>query len=337
MSKQVGIVSRVTTIAASVVFVLAWGSGFIAAKVGTLDESMWTVLFWRYVPLAVVLVAIAWARGDLRNIRGSDLRQQSIVGAFSQFGYVVFVYASVAVGVTSGTTALVDAVQPLVVATLVGPLLGIRVRGMQWVGLALGAVGVIFVVSSQLEGAATSPLAYSLPVLAMLSLIAATFVERRRSTPLPVFTILTVHVAVAALGIGLVALATGSVTVPSEASFWVTIAFTALVPALLAYALYWWLIRRIGITSLNALLFAVAPTTAVAGTVAFGEAFTWLTAVGFVVSAVAVALVIRFDRPRSGPAEQPESAERGTAESLRSEPVLHDEPAVGVLGTKAVQ
>jgi type VI protein secretion system component VasK len=72
----------------------------------------------------------------------------------------------------------------------------------------------------------------------------------------------------------------------------------ATVPALLAYALYWWLIRRIGITSLNALLFAVAPTTAVAGAVAFGEAFTWLTAIGFVVSAAAVALVISFDRPR---------------------------------------
>jgi drug/metabolite transporter (DMT)-like permease len=286
------------TIAAAVVFVLAWASGFIAAKVGTIDESMWTVLFWRYVPLAVALIAIAWVRGDLRRVPRRDLGRQAFVGAFSQFGYVVFVYASVAVGVTSGTTALIDAVQPLVVATLVGPLLGIRVRGIQWVGLALGAVGVVFVVSSQLEGAASSPFAYVLPILAMVSLIAATFAERRWPTDLPVFTILTVHVAVAALGLAVVAAVTGSIILPSEPGFWITVAFTATVPALLAYALYWWLIRRIGITSLNALLFAVAPTTAVAGAVAFGEAFTWLTAIGFVVSAAAVALVISFDRPR---------------------------------------
>jgi drug/metabolite transporter (DMT)-like permease len=273
-------------------------------------------------------------RGDLRNVRRGDLGLQALVGLFSQFGYVVFVYASVAAGVTSGTTALIDAVQPLVIATLVGPLLGIRVRGIQWAGLALGAVGVVCVVSSQLEGAATSPLAYSLPLLEMVSLIAATFIERRRPTTLPVFSILTVHVAVAALGIAIVALATGSIIVPSGMSFWITVAFTALVPALLAYALYWWLIRRIGITSLNALLFAVAPTTAVAGTIAFGEAFTWLTAVGFVISAAAVTLVIRFDRPKSDESDAPD---QGDAGSLRSEAVFHDEPAVGVLGTHTVQ
>jgi drug/metabolite transporter (DMT)-like permease len=321
MSKQIGIVSRVTTIVAAVVFVLAWASGFIAAKVGTLDESMWTVLFWRYVPLAVILIAIAWARGDLRAVPRRDLGRQAFVGAFSQFGYVVFVYASVAVGVTSGTTALIDAVQPLVIATLVGPLLGIRVRGMQWVGLGLGAVGVVFVVSSQLEGAASSPLAYALPLLAMLSLIAATLAERRWPTSLPVVTILTVHVAVTAIGMTGVALMTGSIVIPSEPRFWITVAFTATVPALLAYALYWWLIRRIGITSLNALLFAVAPTTAVAGAIAFGEAFTWLTVVGFGVSAAAVALVIRFDRPVSDGGET----------------VRHGEPGVGVLGAQSVQ
>jgi drug/metabolite transporter (DMT)-like permease len=321
MSKQIGIVSRVTTIVAAVVFVLAWASGFIAAKVGTLDESMWTVLFWRYVPLAVILVAITWARGDLRAVPRRDLGRQAFVGAFSQFGYVVFVYASVAVGVTSGTTALIDAVQPLVIATLVGPLLGIRVRGMQWVGLGLGAAGVVLVVSSQLEGAASSPLAYALPLLAMLSLIAATLAERRWPTSLPVATILTVHVAVTAIGMTGVALMTGSIVIPSEPRFWITVAFTATVPALLAYALYWWLIRRIGITSLNALLFAVAPTTAVAGAIAFGEAFTWLTVVGFVVSAVAVALVIRFDRPVSD----------------GSETVRHGEPVVGVLSAQSVQ
>jgi drug/metabolite transporter (DMT)-like permease len=321
MSKQVGIVSRVPTVVAAVVFVLAWASGFIAAKVGTLDESMWTVLFWRYVPLAVILVAITWARGDLRAVPRRDLGRQAFVGAFSQFGYVVFVYASVAVGVTSGTTALIDAVQPLVIATLVGPLLGIRVRGMQWVGLGLGAVGVVLVVSSQLEGAASSPFAYALPLLAMLSLIAATLAERRWPTSLPVATILTVHVAVTAIGMTGVALMTGSIVIPSEPRFWITVAFTATVPALLAYALYWWLIRRIGITSLNALLFAVAPTTAVAGAIAFGEAFTWLTVVGFGVSAVAVALVIRFDRPVSD----------------GSETVRHGEPVVGVLSAQSVQ
>ena len=85
---------------------------------------------------------------------------------------------------------------------------------------------------------------------------------------------------------------------PASSEFWLTTVFTAAVPSLVAYGLYWWLIRGIGVTSLNALLFAVAPTTAVAGAIIFGEPFTVSTAVGFAISAVAVATV--SDRRESG-------------------------------------
>ena len=39
----------------------------------------------------------------------------------------------------------------------------------------------------------------------------------------------------------------------------------AVVPTLAAYGLYWWLLGRVGIAALNALLFLVAPATALAG------------------------------------------------------------------------
>jgi drug/metabolite transporter (DMT)-like permease len=71
-----------------------------------------------------------------------DIRPHLVIGFFAQFGYVVPIYLAIAAGVSSGTTALIDAIQPLVVATLVGPLLGLRVRALQWLGLVFGAGGV---------------------------------------------------------------------------------------------------------------------------------------------------------------------------------------------------
>ncbi|WP_411701487.1 DMT family transporter [Conyzicola sp.] len=295
MTTPICIPRRAITAVAAVAFVLSWSSGFVAAKVATVDGSMWTLLLWRYLMLAVVLIAACAATGALRGLRAADLRRQATVGAFSQLGYVVFVYASVAAGISTGTTALIDAVQPLVVATLVGPILGLRVRDASWAGLALGAVGVALVVGSQLGGEAP-PIAYALPALAMLCLIAATFVDRRRPNDLPILTTLTIHVAVVVAVLAVVALATGNAAPPTSAAFWATTAFTAFVPSLAAYALYWWLIRRIGVTSLNALLFAVAPTTAVAGAILLGEQFTALTALGFVVSAAAVTIVLVAER-----------------------------------------
>ena len=301
------LLSGAVTVAASAAFVLAWSSGFIAAKVATVDVSFWTVLLWRYLPLALLLIAASGASGALRGLRAADLRRQATVGAFSQLGYVVFVYASVAAGISTGTTALIDAVQPLVVATLVGPILGLRVRGASRAGLALGIVGVALVVGSQLEGSAASPASYALPALAMLCLIAATFIDRRRPNDLPILTTLTVHVGVVAAALVVVALATGNAAPPASSAFWLATAFTALVPSLLAYGLYWWLIRRIGVTSLNALLFAVAPTTAVAGAAVFGEGFSALTVLGFVVSGVAVAIVLVAESGTSRRAAEAES------------------------------
>jgi len=309
MSTPTCLLRRALTAATAVAFVLSWSSGFIAAKVATVDASMWTVLLWRYLPLAAVLLLVGLATGALRGLSAADLRRQATVGAFSQLGYVVFVYASVAAGISTGTTALVDAVQPLVVATLVGPILGLRVRGASWAGLSLGIVGVALVVGSQLEQGAVSPAAYALPVLAMLCLIAATFVDRRRPNDLPILTTLTIHVAVVVVVLAIIAIATGTAAPPATASFWLTTAFAAAVPSLLAYGLYWWLIRRIGVTSLNALLFAVAPTTAVAGAILFGEPFSPLTALGFAVSAAAIATVLIAERKVFTPAaERPKIA-----------------------------
>jgi len=292
MSKQVGILP----VLAAAAFVLSWSSGFVVGKIGVAETPMLTVLFWRFLPLAVGLGLVLLLSGRWRGVTRPQLRSQLVIGLFAQFGYVVFVYAAVATGVSTGTTALIDAVQPLVIAALAGPLLHVRVPGVQWLGLGIGAVGVFLVVQSQFGSSGASPAAYLFPLLAMLSLIAATILERRSQHPTSVFVTLTIHATVTTVLLALLAGATGALVPPSGATFWWTTLFLALVPTLAAYGLYWWLLRRVGVTVLNALLFLVAPTTALAGALLLGEPFTWLTAAGFVLSAGGVALVLRSAR-----------------------------------------
>lgn len=297
MSKQIGIpLGRALLIpCAATAFVLAWSSGFIVAKIGTEDVPVLTVLLWRFVPLAVGLALVLVLSGRWRDVDPAQLRSQLVIGLFAQFGYVVFVYASVAVGISTGTTALIDAVQPLVIAALAGPLLHVRVPGAQWLGLGVGAAGVFLIVQSQSGASAAPAIAYALPALAMVSLITATILERRSPHRSPVLLTLTVHATATMVLLAVLAFATGTATPPTDATFWLTTLFLALVPTLAAYGLYWWLLRRIGVTVLNALLFLVAPTTAVAGWLLFGEPFTLLTGGGFLLSAAGVALVLVSD------------------------------------------
>ncbi|QNA93525.1 DMT family transporter [Microbacterium sp. Se63.02b] len=291
MSKQIGILRVGVTVAASAAFVLSWSSGFLVPAMAPAEISPLALLVWRFVPLAAVLLVVVGLTRAARGVTSADVRRQALIGLFAQFGYCTAVYAAIASGVAAGTTALIDAVQPLVVAVLVGPLLGLRVRGAQWAGLLAGAVGVVLVVRSQLEGSGAHPAAYLWPAAAMACLIVGTFLQRRSASRTGTLVTLTIHVTATAAALILVAVVSGDLVPPASASFWLAAGFAAAFPTLAAYGLYWWLLRRVGITALNALLFLIAPTTAAAGAL-LGEPLTPVTVLGFGLCAAGVAAVL---------------------------------------------
>lgn len=321
MSKQIGIPRPILLTAASVLFVLSWSSGFLIAKAGTAETHPITFVLWRFILVAGLLAIGALflaARRRLRMPSRRDIRPHLLIGLFAQFGYVVPIYLAVAAGVSSGTTALIDAVQPLVVATLVGPLLGLRVRALQWFGLALGAGGVVMIVWSDAATAASPNPAYLLPLVALACLVTATFLERRSLSTLAVFPALAVHSSISLVAITIVAIVTNTWAPPAEPSFWFATALTALIPSLLAYALYWALLRHLGITGLNALLFLVAPATSVLGALIFGEPFTLATAAGLLLGAAAITLVLL--PPRHSSSEHPASSDDSAAPHPTQQP-----------------
>jgi len=298
MSKQIGVLHGVVTVSAAAAFVVTWSSGFLIPAFATVEVSALTLLVWRFAPLALILIAVALLTGAAKGVRRRDLGIQAVIGLFAQFGYCVAVYGAVAAGIATGTVALIDAVQPLVVAVLVGPVLGLRVRGAQWVGLGIGAIGVLLVVRSQFGSSSASPVAYLLPVVAMVCLIVGTLLQRRSAVQTGTLLTLTIHVAVTAVLLLVIAAATGALVPPMTASFWLAVILTAVFPTLAAYGLYWWLLRRVGITVLQALLFLIAPATSLAGGLLLGEALTAVTVVGFLLCGIGVAVVLIGDARR---------------------------------------
>lgn len=305
MSKQIGIPQRLLLIGASAAFVLTWSSGFIIAKTGTATAPVLTVLVWRFLVVgAVLLIGMAWLRirsGPAVLPAWRDIRPHLTIGLFAQFGYILPIYLAVGAGVSAGTTALIDAVQPLVVATLVGPLLGLRVRALQWLGLVLGAIGVVMIVAADASASMSPTPAYLLPLVSLASLVTATFLERRTTARLSVFATLVTHAGITLAVVTVLAALTGTLIPPAAPDFWVSTVLSAVFPALIAYALYWYLLRRLGITALNALLFLVAPATAVAGTLLFGDPFTPATLAGLLLGAGAIVLVIAPGRGTRAP------------------------------------
>ncbi|MEV0623776.1 DMT family transporter [Nonomuraea sp. NPDC050404] len=279
----------------SIAFVLCWSSGFIGAKLGAGSAPAITILMWRFLPLAAVLIVVSAVAGAAwRGLTAREVTRQAMIGVLSQSGYLLTVYYAIQLGVSSGTTALIDGVQPLVAGALAGPLLRQYVSRRQWLGLCLGVGGVAIVTMAD-AAAATGVAwwAYLVPFLGMFSLVAATFLESRSRTRVAPSVSLTVHCVTSAVIFTTLALGTGAAAPPAELSFWTAIGWLVVLSTFGGYGLYWLILRRSGVTKVNTLMFLMAPVTAVWGALMFGEPFGPQTALGLLVGLAAVVIVHR--------------------------------------------
>ena len=289
----------------ALLFVLCWSSGFIGAKLGAAEAPVTTVLMWRFVPLAVALLPFLITRRPPRGrwVAPAEFGRHALIGLLSQSGYLFTVYWAIGLGVSTGTTALIDGVQPLVTAALVGPLLGVAVTGRQWAGLVLGLIGVVLVVWVDATAPANQAPAwvYLVPLIGMASLVGSTILERRARVKVPPLRALAIHCTTSAVVFSAVAMGAGTASPPASGQFWVAMAWLIVLSTFGGYGLYWLLVERMGVTPVNSLMFLVPPSTAVWGTAMFGEPLTRVTVLGLVLAVVAAVVAGRTSRGPGNP------------------------------------
>jgi len=132
-------------------FVLVWGSGFLATKVGLEYAAPFTFLSLRYVfglaclaPL-LLLARPAWpaSRVELGHVLVAGVLMHAVQLGGSHYTQYL--------GLSAGITALVMAVQPLITALFASRWLGERLSPAQWTGVFAGLAGVALVVWHKLD------------------------------------------------------------------------------------------------------------------------------------------------------------------------------------------
>lgn len=290
------LVRKNAAVLSSIALVVTWSSGFVGAELSTrAGAAPLSVLAWRFVLLTGgLLLVAAIARVPLSSWRA--WRRQTLLGALCQAGYLVCIFEGVSRGVHGGTAALIAALQPLLVATVAGRLLGERSTGAMWGGMLLGLAGVAIVVSGDLHATGAPAWAYVLPTLGMLSLTVGTVLARRINPPETLLQTITMQSAVTAVLTMAAALVAGQAGPPKNVDAWLAVLWLIVLPSLGGYVMYVFVNKTAGATVVSTLLYLTPPTTMLWVFVMFGQPITLVAGLGLVVSAVGVVVVLRGRR-----------------------------------------
>jgi drug/metabolite transporter (DMT)-like permease len=275
-----------------IAMVVSWSSGFIGYRYVVDQGSVYLASLWRFVLAALLLLPFAWA--GLRGLRGKGMWHQALLGLFAMGGYIGPIAASIQLGVTPGTASLFANLLPLTIVLLAGSIPGQRTRGWQWLGLALCVIGMLLASAASVEWAGAGLWTYCLPLLAVLSLAAATLFEKARpGVAMPATTALFIQVCAVIPVFALLAGLEGELRPPISADFVSGVLWLVIFSTFGGYGFYWLCLQRFSMQRISGALFLTPPVTLLWAWMQFGDPLSASALLGIGLTLVGLPLLGR--------------------------------------------
>jgi drug/metabolite transporter (DMT)-like permease len=220
-----------------------------------------------------------------------------VAGILLQGIYLGGVFWAARRGMPAGISALISGLQPLLTAMLSFPLLGERVRPLQWLGIGIGFAGAVLVLLPKLgitEG--IPPVPAVVCFVAVIGITLGTIWQKRTAAQVDLRTNAAVQFMGAALVTAPVAALTEEGTFDGSAPAWIGLLWSVFGLSVGAISLLLILIRRGAVAGVASLFYLVPPVVAVMAFFLFGEHLSVIQIAGMALAASGVALVNRPPR-----------------------------------------
>ncbi len=274
-------------------FVLLWSTGFIGAKFGLPYAEPLTFLAYRYAIVSAVLILLIIGLRLPLPRRPRMWLHLVFSGLLLHGFYIAGVFLAIRHGMSSGISALIVGVQPLLTATVSGPFLGERVTSRQFMGFGLGFLGLSLTVSKTLAQGQLPLFGFVSCVVALLAITAGTVYQKRYVIGVDLRVGACIQFIPTAIAFYVLSHFFESGVVNWHPRFIFALIWLCLALSLGAISLLWLLIQRGAAAQVASLFYLVPPVTALEGFALFGETLTSFQMVGIAITAVGVALINR--------------------------------------------
>jgi drug/metabolite transporter (DMT)-like permease len=284
--------TRVAIAAAPILFVILWSTGFIGARLGLPYIEPLTFLTLRMMFVVLILLAIA-SIARVRWLSTGEIGHSLVAGLLVHGLYLGGVFVAIGQGVPAGISALIPGLQPVLISTIANRFMGETVNRLQWLGLALGLMGVLVVLHDRSIVAAGSVLGWCASFLSLIGISLGTLYQKRFCGGIDwrAGNVVQYAGATALFAAGAFAFETRVVHWSGEFVF--ALAYLVIVLSVAAVALMYWLIRRSAATGFASLFYLVPATTALMAYLLFGEKLDAISIGGMLICAVGVVLANR--------------------------------------------
>jgi drug/metabolite transporter (DMT)-like permease len=233
---------------------IIWGTTYLAIRVVVVPAAgvpippfAMVAIRFAFAGLAMLALVAIFARDALRSLTRAQIRDQAIVGlALNVGGLGVTSFGEQTI--PSGITALLIALLPIWVAVIGRVIYKDRIAPLSILGIAVGIVGVVILISPDAGDAGLDPLGLACILFSPLSWGGGSIWSQRRAAT-PADSRVAVAIQMLAGSVGGAVIATilgewGSVqfgALGSDVIF--ALAYLVVVGSLIAYNIYTWLLR----------------------------------------------------------------------------------------------
>ena len=279
--------------ATPLIFVISWSTGNIFTKLGLPHAEPFTFLAIRFALATLLLAVIAlvfrapWPSNP--RVVGHIL----VAGSLVYTVYLCAVFVAIDQGVSTGTAALISGLQPILTACVVGRILGEMVTLRQWIGLALGLVGVTLVVWRKLAIDEGTEFGMAFATLAMLGLTLGTIYQKRFCADMDLKSGTAIQLAGSAVAALVLAVFFETREVAWTSEFVFALSWLIVVLTVGAYMLLFYLLAIGAASKVASLFYLTPPTTAVMGYFVFNETFGVLALIGMAVAVVGYMMAVK--------------------------------------------
>jgi drug/metabolite transporter (DMT)-like permease len=280
-------------------FCLIWSFAFVAGKIGVTDCPPLLLLSARFLLAGSIIAVISALRGETFDLSLRDVAVFALIGVANNALYLGLGYTGLQT-VSAGIGGLVVSANPVFTAALAAVFLGEAMTWRKASGLLLGVAGVTFIVWHRLSVGADHLEGMLFTLASLASIVAGTILYKLLAPKGSLW-----------IGNGVQNLSGGIVLVPFAAAFadvhdivpsarlFGAFAFLVLAGSILAYLLWFHLLKVCGASAASAYHFLMPPLGMLFAFLVLGEHVEFRDLLGIIPVAFGIYLVTRPAAPAS--------------------------------------